>query len=445
MAVVIGMAKQDLAAAKDSSWIISDERACAIALYAASEETRTIWMVLDFMDFNLSVVNTLKSAVAAATGLTASQVHILTTHNHGAGEEHALEKLSPLCATCALQAMATARPATMSMAFTNIDKQVTYIRRMYIPELDAATTLFYGTCEENGFDSAPHTEFVLKELEKGELTYRGYTETDRPYNPFPNGDPCLFAAVFRDEQDQVIGSLVRFAAHAICSYTDGICSSDFPHYIRKEMEESLGGTAMFLNGPCGNIAPGFKSREGLSQLLGHYLAQTALEALKDQPQVPLTKLQDAAVSVSLPVCPDVLTQHVDLPEKMPEDLPARIRYLEAKRRSKKEDMAFLWEKYSEGETTLKDTIDVSVGILQLENLTLVGFPGETFYETGEAVRQAFSDKHIVTATEHGRTVMYMAVKEQMPLGGYETVCRVTAPGAAEILEDSVIAALKQRF
>ena len=444
MAVVIGMAKQDLAAAKDSSWIISDERACAIALYAASEETRTIWMVLDFMDFNLSVVNTLKSAVAAATGLTASQVHILTTHNHGAGEEHALEKLSPLCATCALQAMATARPATMSMAFTNIDKQVTYIRRMYIPELDAATTLFYGTCEENAYDSAPHTEFVLKELAEGRLTYRGYTETDRPYKPFPNGDTCLFAAVFRDEQDQVIGSLVRFAAHAICTYTSGVCSSDFPHYIRKEMEETLGGTAMFLNGPCANIAPGFKSREGLAQRLGHYLAQTALDALKDQPQVPLTKLRDTALSVSLPVSPDVLSQKVDLPEEMPEDLPGRLRYLEAQDRMY--TMDFLQEKYREGESTLKDTIDVSVGILQLEDLTLVGFPGETFYETGEAVRQAFPGKHIVTATEHGRTVMYMPVKKEMPLGGYEvSVCRVTAPGAAEILEDSVKAALEQRL
>lgn len=444
MAVVIGMAKQDLAAAKDSSWILSDERVCAIALYAASEETQAIWMVLDFMDFNLSVVNTLKNAVSAATGLTPSQIHILTTHNHGSGVDHALEKLSPLCATCALQAIATARPATMSMAITNIDKQVSYIRRMYVPEIEAATTLFYSACEENGYDSAPHTEFILKELAEGRLTYRGYTETNRPYKPFPNGDPCLFAAVFRDEQDQVIGSLVRFAAHAICTYTDGILSSDFPHYIRKEMEETLGGTAMFLNGPCGNIAPGFKSRDGLSQRLGHYLAQAALNALKDQPKIPLTKLRDTAVSISLPVCPDILTRSVDMPDEMPEDFPGRIRYLEAQRRLE-EDMDFLQEKYREGESSLKDTIDVSVGILQLDDLTLVGFPGETFYETGEAVRNAFPDKHIVTATEHGRTVMYMPVKKEMPLGGYETVCRVTAPGAAEILEDSVIAALKQRF
>ena len=442
MSVKIGMAKQDLAAAKDRSWILSDERVCAVALYAESEDTKAIWMVLDFMDFNLSVVNALKEAVAAATGLAASQVHILTTHNHGAGVDHALEKLSPLCATCALQAIASARPATMSMAITNIEKQITYIRRIYVPEIDAATTLFYGTCEENGFDSAPHTEFILNELAEGRLNYRGYTDTDRPYKPFPKGDPCLFAAVFRDENDQVIGSLVRFATHVICTYTDGIASGDFPHYLRKELEETLGGTAMFLNGPCGNIAPGFKSREGLSPRIGHYLAQEALKALKDQPQVPLTKFQDTALTISLPVDKDILTRSVDYPAEMPEDFPSRIRYLEAFRRAD-EDMDFLQEKYRVGETTLKDTIDVSVGILQLNDLTVVGFPGETFYETGEAVRQAFPDKDIITATEHGRTVMYMPVKEQMPLGGYETVCRVTAPGAAEIMEDAVKAKLKQ--
>jgi len=446
MAVLIGMAKQELAAAKDpAQWSLSDERVCVVALYAQSEEAKTVWLVLDFMDFNLKVVNTLKNAVAAATGLAPEQVHILTTHNHGAGESHALEKLSPLCATCALNAVVSARPASMTMTITNVDKQVNYMRRMYIPEIEASTTLFHGTCEENNYDSAPHTEGVLQELAEGRLSYRIVVDTDRPFKPFPNGDPCLFAAVFRDvETNEIIGSLVRFAAHAVCTYTSGVLSSDFPHHIRTKMEEVLGGTSMFINGPCGNITPGFNAgnRKTAAQRIGHYLAQTALDALKDQPQIPLTKLQDTALTVSLPVSPDVLSQHVDMPDEMPEDFPTRIRYLEAK--SRKATMEFLREKYCEGETTLKDTTDVSVGILQLNDLTLVGFPGETFFETGEAIRKAFPDKKIVTATEHGRTVMYLPIREEIPLGGYEsTVCRLTAPGAAEIMEEAVKTALKE--
>ena len=82
-------------------------------------------------------------------------------------------------------------------------------------------------------------------------------------------------------------------------------------------------------------------------------------------------------------------------------------------------------------------------MLKLNDLLLVGFPGETFYETGEAVRRAFPQKEIITATEHDRTVMYMPPRDQLWQGGYETVCRVTDEGAAEKLEAETITAVKR--
>lgn len=434
--IKIGMAKVDLEEALRPANPIR-ERVEAIALYAQSEAVHTVWVVLDFMDFNLNVVNTLKAAVCKETGLAMDDVHIMTTHNHGAGTPD-LETLARLTAQCAAQAKKTAAPAKMRSAHTVPDRQVNFLRRMEVPEFDGVTTLFWGTGRHDSYNSAPFVESAVQRIIAGQgPSYTGFAPTTRPEKPFPPADPDIFALEFRTLDDAPIGNIVRFASHVNTANRAGSFSSDFPFHLRRVMQEHLGGTPMFMTGPCADICPGMESKtSGEEAVLGPYLAERALAALESAKFAPVEQFDARMQAVSLPVHQAVLDEDVGISPEMPEELPARMRWLEAQRMQN--SMPFLREKYTYGETELKNTVDIHLGMLRFNDLVIAAFPGETFSETAKAVCDSFPGTDIVTVTEHERTVMYLPPLADCARGGYETTCRVTSDAAEAVLRDAAM-------
>ena len=258
--VCAGMAKINVEAALQPPNPVREERIEAVCLYIQSENTQCLWAVLDFMDFNQRFISTIKTAVCQATGLEADHVHILTTHNHGAGIPDPALLAEPV-SICAKKAMVSAVPAQMRCTVTKVSTQMTYIRRIEVPELDGVTTLFWGAGPHNRFDSSPFAEHTVNCAREGKpLTYSGQAETARPYRPFAPGDPDIFAAQFCALNGDPIGTVVRFAAHVNSCNRPGSYSSDFPYYVRQRMEQTFGGTCLYFNGPCGNISIGFTDK-----------------------------------------------------------------------------------------------------------------------------------------------------------------------------------------
>lgn len=438
--ISIGMAKTDLEAALQPAQPVREERVEGIILYACSESARTLWAVLDFMDFNLHMIQTVRMAVCRKTGLAETEVHVLTTHNHGAGIPDP-QKLALLVAAGAQEAMAAAVPAMMRCAVTQVSKQVSYIRRIEVPELGGAMSFFFGTGSHNGFDSSPYVEHAIRSTEEGILVYSGTAPTQRPYAPFAPGDPDLVAIQFQTEAGAPIGSVVRFAAHVNSCNRPGSFSSDYPYHVRRTMEQAFGGTAMYLSGPCGDISPGMKDKySGEERSLGEFLAREAIRALDAAVFVPLTEMQSTMFAVRLPVRKEVLANDAGELGAIPDALPKRRLYLEHNRLI--ETMSFLQEKYAWGETELSDTVCAKLGFLRLNDLIIAAFPGETFSVTGKALQDAFPGRTVCTVTEHDRSVMYLPPVGEIARGGYETVCRLTGVGAEEELRSSAIRALQ---
>lgn len=445
MGILIGMKRQDLEKALRPVGVeIGEERVEACCLYAKSDAAEAAWIVLDFMDFNLNVVKTVRNAVAAKTGIAREHVHILSTHNHGGGTPD-LEVLADVVADAAVEAKTTARAAKMRAANATPENRVNYLRRIYVPELEGCTTYWFGVGDFEGFesfDAAPHIEHAINEVVKGNLAYFGTEPTERPYTPWPEADDLLTVVEFRGlEDDAPIGSLVRFAAHVNCDNGGGYLEGDFPYVLRQRMEEALGGNALFFTGPCGDVCPWMaKKRNGTSAKIGNHLADTALKALEGVPFEPVTKFADLTQPVDLPVRSEVLAGDVVIEGEMPENLPARRRYLEALRT--KSSMDFLLEKYQEGEEgPLKETTEIQLGFLRLNDVIFAAFPGETFSTTGAALQAAYPNANITTVTEHWRTVMYLPPREDLANGSYEATCRVTDEGAAELLAEKSIEAM----
>jgi len=439
--VRIGFGKTDLETALRPQDPVREERVEAVSLYAGDAQNECVWVVLDFMDFDLHVVRTLTEAVAEKTKIHPDHVHIVTTHNHGGGTPE-LSVLATLAASCAAQAKAAARPAEMRFARTVCDKQVNIIRRKYIPEIDGVTTLYYGASEKEGFDASPFVENAVSSLMEGNVVYCGRRETQRPFDPFLPGDSDITAAEFRDKEGNTLGTVVRFAAHAVCCNRHGSFSSDYPYHIRSRMEETFGGTALFFNGPCGDIAPGMENKfDGTERVLGTYIAEKAASALRDAPFSPIRSFRDDKFTAKLLVREGVKKNFVDTDAPMPAELPARLRVLERQKYAAL--LGFLRGKYTAGEDDPGDTIEVSLGALRLGELVFAALPGESFSVTGKALCEAFPDVELCTVTEHGRTVMYIPPAGQCAEGGYESVCRITKSGEEATLLRAATAGVRR--
>jgi len=440
--IKVGFAKQDLEKALRPEMPVREERVEAVSMYIASHSQDCIWTVLDFMDFDLSVINALTEAVHKATGTSHEHIHILTTHNHGGGMPD-IDTLAGLTASCALSAKTAAVPSVMRYAMTRCDKQVNYTRRKYIPELKGSTTIYYGPNEDEKYDASPFIENTVQSVVNGasRVAYTGRLDTGRPYDPFESADNTVFAVEFADADGHAIGSIVRFAAHAVCCNHPDSFSSDYPYHIRKNIEAVLGGTAMFFNGPCADIAPGMRDKyDGSERRLGEYIARIALDALKSESFKPLENMNDRKVSVPLAVRECVTNRHIEQISPLPESLPERKQAMEHNNTASW--MSFLWDKYSLDVEKPDGNIEVSLGILDIGDITIAAYPGETFAATARALCEEYPGKAICTVTEHGRTAMYMPPSDECDKGGYETVCRTIEKGQEEILRSAMIMAVR---
>lgn len=439
----IGFGKRDLEATLPATQGFAMERVEAIAFYAAHPDgtPESAWVVLDFMDFDLEMINSVKKGIADATQMPVEKVHVLTTHNHGADAKLDFNILAKLAGEAAADAQASARPAVARGTQLAMPDGINYHRRIFIPDFNSTWTCFGGPDMGAHKSAAGFVENAIENFAKGTLVHIGWKESNRPAPEFEPGDPNLFLMEFRDaETNAPIGTIARFAMHATMRSGQGLYASDYPWHIRHELEKHLGGTALFFNGPCGDIAPCFPwpdKSTGIEQKYAESLVSTGLQALADLEFQPV-KLCSQSHFVDLPVRAEVLADRVDFPAEMPpaEDLPRRKKWLERERLNT--TLYFLQYKYRNGVENPNGFIKVELGSLKINNWLLLAFPGETFWTTGDAVRNACEDINIVTLTEHGRTAMYMAPGEEFRDGGYESICAVTAPPAEEILREHAI-------
>ncbi len=82
---------------------------------------------------------------------------------------------------------------------------------------------------------------------------RFYSRIGKPGGP---ADPRLDFLRVENSHGNILGVLWHFTAHpTTCMRADFLSSADYPGIVNREVEKRFGGTALFLNGACGNINP----------------------------------------------------------------------------------------------------------------------------------------------------------------------------------------------
>lgn len=449
MSVLVGFSKVNLMD------VLPEDKPCSmpilgIGFYLEQKDKKSFFFTVDFMDFDLKTVTTLTTAISKE--LPQAQIHIVTTHNHGAASCNALN-MSQFCLhakNCAQIAAANAQAAQVRIAIGNIEENLSFNRRIFVPTLDSSFTCFYGIDKVKENNANNFVNRAIEQLENNLLCFTGdttkvYETKENSSLTFNNGNPQIAVIEFKSLSNKPIGNIVKFACHAVCCNMPNTYSSDYPGYLRSNMEKSLGGISLFFNGPCAEIAPVIPSKSiAFAQKMADALSSKALELIKESSFSLLEDFSDKIWEIPLPVRSEILTNKVEIPPISQEvtQLLDKKAILEQER--VKAIMPFLMGIYSNGNKSKSNDITISTALLKLNNYNLLFFSGETFNSTAQEIISNYPNKNFITITEHGRTAMYIPPKEEYRRGGYEPTCATVSNLAEAKLKEKLINLLKEK-
>jgi len=231
-------------------------------------------------------------------------------------------------------------------------------------------------------------------------------------------DEELLVVFFRcTERDDYKAVLVNYTAHPLTiGDTSNEVSADYPGVLKREIESSLGGVAMFINGSCGDNHPeGAEAGFGRCEKMGLALAETALYHRWDA--VPL---DNPRISSDY--------REVNLPSMSKEDfdaLPQNFGTGEQERPGKKEGA----------------TLKTYVSLWSLGPLCFVGVPGETSAELGVRLKweSPFPKTYVMYLSTD--SCGYITHRNGYCWGGYEVLTSRVGPKAGtQLISEAVDAA-----
>lgn len=287
-------------------------------------------------------------------------------------------------------------------------------------------------------------------------------------NPDGFRDPRVMVIRFDDLDERPLAAVVCYAAHPIVlAFQNRAISPDFPGVARRVVEQLTGATCLYLQGCAGNIMTvealtgDTGAAERMGTMLGAEAAKvfTGLRTLRTRRRfgriiesgAPLgiwvdDPLPDRAPSIR------VMERLIEIPVREtapPEEAQAeaealsrrfldlqaagapRAEILDARYRARRALIRAAWARLCGGRSSLATTLH---GI-RIDDVALVGFPGEPFAEIGVRVREASPFRYTHMAGYTNGVTGYVPTREEFARGGYEPEWATAfTPDAAGILE-----------
>jgi hypothetical protein len=418
---------------------------------AFSDGTTTIVLIdLDIIGLRAESATHVRQAVAGRTGLPVDHIRLSYTHTHsgpststsgswvsGGTELVAgyLESLAAKTAGVAWEACKRLQPARIAAA--SGQSKIGVNRRYVTPE----KTVVVGHNWEGPVD---HEVKVV----------------------------CI-----DDMDEQPIAVIVNYACHPIIvgPYND-LITPDYPGIVKRVVEEATGAKCIFLQGATGDIGPvdGCTSREPLAvyrklgKQLGHTAASVAinLETATKQDRYLYTLESGAPLGVydyEIQQDKEVTLRVASRMVKMPLKEHPTFEVAEAKAQHHADELARLRSQGSEAEVRWagmqakrarmhaerarayhgRDYVELEIHAIRINDIVLVGIPGEPFVEIGLAVKANSPFPHTLFSGYSNIGGSYIPMAHDYPIGGYEVDVTPFTPDAAQAVIDESLVLLNE--
>jgi hypothetical protein len=357
-----------------------------------SHRTQQIALVLcDLLGITGELVNEIRQKVQENIGFPAEAIQIACTHSHstpdtiGSGYEDPeyLEFMVGAIVGAICNAATNTQPARMGWGRAPI-RGLACSRRIKMTDGKVFTTR-YGV---------PSTWRVKPELiaSKGQI------------------DPDLTVIRIETLDGKVLAAISNFGCHASVALMSPNISGDFPGEAMALLENVLGEPTVVLctNGAAGDVDPTLEMpfwgprKDAMARHLGRIFAAQVLECLER------IEVEDKAVV-------GASREFVDL-----EVRPDWISLLEVEQERMRQEFAEGWSLSTVTARTLQEkVIHTEVQALRLNDLILVGFPGEVFAHIGLKLKSETPNCAVAVVELANDNVGYIATPEAFSEGGYE--------------------------
>lgn len=280
-----------------------------------------------------------------------------------------------------------------------------------------------------------------------------------------------------DLDEQPLAILVNYACHPIIvgPYND-LITPDYPGVVKRVVEAATGAKCLFLQGATGDIGPieGCTSTEPrpiyrrLGTRLGYEAVSVALGLQTNPKQEHYVRTLESGAPLGVyayePILDGELTFRVasrtaNLPLKtFP---PVEVAEAEAQRYAG--DLLKLRESGSEAEIRWagmlakrsrmraersrayagKQHAPLEIHAIRINDIAIVGVPGEPFVEIGLAIKAHSPFKHTLFSGYSNAGGSYVPMAHAYPVGGYEVDVTPFTPAAAEVMIQESLALLHE--
>ena len=390
----------------------------ASALVLKTQEQTFVLVTLDIIGIPATLVNEIRQKILTATGITPSNIMIAASHTHSApvvGILGGCGKFDPV----------------------------------WIDALKKHIVTAVGQANENAV--AAKVGFGLGTLEN--LTYNRHQvlkdgtvvmPLQKPEDLIKQGSPDNTVRVLRldDNDGQPIATLTSFACHpAILDYNNLLISSDFVGYTRDYIEKEMNGTAMFAAAAFGNMSPvnfnvtdDVEKQYEYAKTLGQGLAKEAVRVAKDiemTDQVQL-KVVSQIIDASLYKIPSkqevqsLLEENEELLEQIKSGemtiSPSNLVFSKAGQINYQsfylDYLKDCLRKLSSLDMEEYMKVPLEIQIVTINDLALIGVPGEPYTEIGFAIQQKIPTKQCVLLNLTNGAEGYIPSKDAHQDGGY---------------------------
>jgi len=422
-------------------------------IYVEDGPNRWLLAVFDFSYLFRRTSLAFRRAVAEATGIPIERIWVHELQNHTAPvavdlDGEPCKKLIELSLPVIRRMIDQAREAQVSYAVADLADRYNFNREKYIPGLGTVTVWHGCDFDEQG---RPYSQ------DPGIMLLMGWSPDlpafkERIYFDAP-ADPQGVILVFRSPGGEILGSLARFTGHAdivdACTWDLGRRDAadkqyhfDWPGYLRRTMDERLGGIGVCVCGPCGNVStkkrrlPGYEAGDRQAGEIGAAVAGELIDQWKSgEPRwEPLRLEKMAGEIVDLPLRDSIPRRREELEKLAQIEIEKKQAYETAVkdhepayRIKQKIDDYYHWmcmDKIIDrwvglSERELRDRVlTVELEALKLNGLVLAGLPGESMAETCLWLRAQSLGSRLIVLDQVNGYCLYQTTAEQYDQGGY---------------------------
>ncbi len=304
----VGVAASSLVAAVEVPCQVHDPLRARALVVCDSDGIQLVLVALDLLNLENERTRELRRRLAQVFLVAEHRVIVHVTHTHSAPNQHRLntELLFKAMVAAVRRARLSARPARMAMVQAEVGRAFSRCRRWESrSELGAVTVIDNSGCEfRDG-------EIYVKGYVQAELARIGHGHVPVPDEARLDGpvDSGISLLHFLDGRGRSIGGIARFAAHPdqVACRGGMVLGAEYPGYLCRRLQRVLGGTFLFLNGPCADLKAYYQGYTWKScRRTGEGLANQLLAAMPPRKEYrALAKVEVYADNLYLPARRDL--------------------------------------------------------------------------------------------------------------------------------------------